>query len=154
MTIQSIRNQLIHHFCEDDTFTMASQDAIWVEKEVVDKKVALIKEGLADLIEMGIIRAAGPDFWVLNRDMHEVVMPMNVSVQTRLAITSVIETWHDAHDIDFDLLDPLSITEREIHALLGMINDMLDDMTGGPGPQGGPPPGVPRLSPPSDPSRN
>lgn len=125
MTIQDIRNQLIGHFSFEDTFTMASKDSIYVEKENLDRKEAMIRSGLDELVNMGMIRSVDAGFWVMVRPAYEVVQPINLSIHTCLEIAETIETFFEGNDVDYDPINPLTLNEGHIKTLLQILNEIL-----------------------------
>jgi len=121
---------------------MASADSIWIEKDLEDKRPEMIKVALAELIEMGIVKAAGENFWVLTRPPHEIAVPVNLSLTVRVMVASVLETYYDGMGMDHPPINPLEIGEGHVVEIIHVLDEMLSDMTDND--HGGPP----------DPSKN
>lgn len=135
MTLQDIRSQLIIHLSDKDTFGINEIDSVHVAKELTEHKEVAIRTVLAGMVEDGIVKPLGDNMWILAISSSNMVQTIQLSMETCLTIAELQETFFEANDMEYDEVNPLKITERDIVVLINIMNDLLDG-----GPPGGPTP--------------
>lgn len=142
MTLLNIRAQLINHFCHCDTFKVSDFTAIGVGKGLESHKDGLIRAALDELAFAGLIRpipasgkkgasstphpeAALHDLWILSSPLNSAGQDIHLSMGVANGIAETINTWLNANDLPGDRVDPMSLNEGHIIAILEILDDVL-----------------------------
>jgi hypothetical protein len=137
MTLLSIKTQLLSHFLENDTFQEGDFVKIKVAKNLEKFKNDLIRKSLKDLEDSKIVKslvADAPtneadvkfDAWILELPLAAHGQQIYVSLPLAGAISETINTFMEANKLDAEKSNPLSLSERDIAVLLGIINELLE----------------------------
>jgi hypothetical protein len=137
MTLLSIKTQLLSHFLENDTFQEGDFEKIKVAKNLEKFKNNLIRKSLKDLEDSKIVKSLiadtsvdeadiKSDAWILELPLAAHGQQIYVSLPLAGAISETINTFMEANKLDGDKSNPLSLSERDIAVLLGIINELLE----------------------------
>lgn len=126
MTLLEIRNQLFTHFCEQDTFSLSDFPKIQLSKDMEGNREALIRVAMSEMVEMGVSKPAGNDFWILSNPVSGAGQSVQLSMRISDAIAGTIETFLDANEVEFEEIDKFNLHEGHIWQLLGIINNLTE----------------------------
>lgn len=126
MTLLPIRNQLFSLFLEQDTFSLDDFPKIKISKELEGNREALIRVAMSEMVEMGVSKPAGNDFWILSNPVSGAGQSVQLSMRISDAIAGTIETFLDANEVEFEEIDKFNLHEGHIWQLLGIINDLTE----------------------------
>jgi len=133
MTLANIRTQLLSHFLESDTFFSKDLEKIKVNKELEDSKKSMVQEALKDLEANKIVKKLTSsnledgDVWILESKLDAHGQQVYLSLPISSAISETINTFIEANKLGEEKSNPLNLSERDIGALLGIINELLED---------------------------
>lgn len=134
MTLSTIRTGILSHFLNNDVFLLSDASKIKVTTELEKMKSGLINEAMKDLETNKIVKRLTDDEgvlrgWILESKLGSHGQEVYLSLPISNAISETINTFFDAHNIKEEKSNPLNLSERDIGALLGIINDLLDSDT-------------------------
>ncbi len=124
MTLLPVQNQLIQNFCEKDTFSMADFATVKVVPELNDRKDDIVRAALSNLVEIGMIKAAGEGLWILSQPLNTAGQDVHLSMPICNEIASIINTDLEAKGVE-DRVDALNLHEGHIIALISIIDEIL-----------------------------
>lgn len=132
MTLSTIRTNLLSHFLTNDVFLFSDIEKIKVPKELEKLKSGLVHEAMKDLETNKIIKKIVDDEgvhrgWILESKLGSHGQEVYVSLPLSNAISEVINTFFDANEIKDERSNPLNISERDISALVGIIEELSSD---------------------------
>lgn len=124
MTLLEIRNQLVGHFCQKDTFIADDFDKIKVSKDLGSNREMLVTAALGDLIEIGMIKHVDSGLWILCGPINAAGSDVHLSMHTCNEIADAINTNLASKGID-NKVDVLNIQEIHVVALIEIINELI-----------------------------
>lgn len=126
MTLLTIRNQLVGHFCESEVFTEEDFDTIRVPNKLSQYHCSLVTAGLSSLIKQGMIDEVIPGkLWALNAPLTAKPQTVAISAPVASEIANVINDNLKSKGID-DEVDALNIQEGHIVALIAIIDELIN----------------------------
>lgn len=127
MTLLDVRNQIISHFCEKDSFTRNDFINVEVDQLFEDQKDNLILSCLIELEKREIIVKISDSLWILTNPLNFSGQKINISMAVANAITETVNTFLEANNIEDTKVDSLNITEANIVDLLKIIGEILNN---------------------------
>jgi hypothetical protein len=128
MTLQSVINQLIIHFCQKETFSEEEMENIIIEKKLESNRKAIIIAALQDLEKNNVVIGLRDGTWILSKSINNIGQDVPISIRTSVLISDVISSFLKANNIDHDPIDIFDIQEGHIQTLLRIINETLDTL--------------------------
>ncbi len=129
MTIVEIKNQIMGHFYEHDSFNL---DADAAKIELSDDLAAIRRElvisVLNDLETIGIVKrvvSGASELWILNQSFESLNQSVVISAPVGEAICEQINGFREANDIGGDAPDKTKITEADLLNLVNIIQVLL-----------------------------
>lgn len=131
MTILGVKNQLITHFLQKDTFEFKKHDLISVQfdKETADFREELTELALADLEQLNIVRKVVNDdrtMWVLIQPIHSFQQQVTVGPLVAEVMANTINFVNEMEHVDL-LCDKTKIDEGDILRLVKIVEDFIED---------------------------
>jgi hypothetical protein len=131
MTIVEIKNQIIGHFYEHDSFNLESDGPkIELSDDLSPSRVEVLRAVLADLEALTMIKrvASGAnEIWILAQSFGSFNQSVVISAPVGEAICDQINWFRDANDIGGDIPDKTKITEADILNLCNIIEVILQN---------------------------
>lgn len=132
MTLSNVRTQILSHFINNDIFLISDSAKIKTEKELEKLKVSLVSEAMKDLEANKIVKKITDDEgvergWILESKLGAHGQDVYISLPISDMISHTINSYIEANGMKEELSNSLNITERDIIALIGIINDALND---------------------------
>lgn len=132
MTLSNIRTQILNHFLTNDTFFHSDAVKIKTEKDLEKMKGGLVLQAMKDLEESKIVSkltdAEGVERgWILESKLGSHGQEIYISLPVADAISGVINSYIQANGLKENLSNSLNITERDIIALLEIIENTIDE---------------------------
>lgn len=127
MTLLDIRNQLVGHFCKEDTFSREDFASIKVDEKLSAQRDTLIEAALAQLEDMGMVSVANPNLWILCEPLGSAGQQIDVPIEIAEAIAACINTYVKANDLPLDTVDALNLHAGHLATLIGIVNDLVTD---------------------------
>lgn len=134
MTLSNIRTQILSHFLKNDIFLLSDVSNIKTPKELDKMKHSLVSEAMKELEENKLLKKITDDEgvdrgWILENKLGSHGQEVYLSLPISSAISETINSFIDANNLKEEKSNSLNITERDIMALLSIINDILDTGT-------------------------
>lgn len=126
MTLLDVRNQIVSHFCKNDTFALENFKDIKVDDKFENDKDDLIIAALDNLESMNLIRGVSENLWILINPLNSAGQEVHLSMNVCNAIAETINAFMDANEIKEVKVDSLDIQERDIVELLSIIGEILN----------------------------
>jgi len=128
MTLLDIRNQLIGHFCKEDTFKLDDFTIIKIDDDTTnDQKDGMVRAALKQLVEAEMVTEASKDFWILTVPLGSAGQQVDVPIEIAQAIADCINTYAKANELPIDPVDALNIHAGHLASLVGIINDLVTE---------------------------
>ncbi len=130
MTIVEIKNQLITHFYDNDSFDLDTDGKkIQIDDEMESMRSATIRAILGDLESSGIVKcieSSEKTIWILVQSFHTFTQSVTISAASAEIIGDTINMFRDANDINGDVCDKMKITESDILNLVNICHVLLE----------------------------
>lgn len=126
MTLTNIKTAILAHLSDKESFGIENFSVIPLDKSFDSHRTDLIHSALNSLVEDKIIVKINDNLWILNGDPSTIMIPMEISLYTSLAVTQTIETFLKAGKVKHDPIDPTTIGEPDVQMLLRIINQILE----------------------------
>ncbi len=126
MTLLDIRNQIVSHLCQNDTFSSENFKDIKVDDKFDGEKESLIIAALDNLESINLIRGVSENLWILINPLNSAGQDIHLSMNVCNAIAETVNAFMDANEIKDVKVDPLDIQERDIVELLKIIGEILN----------------------------
>jgi hypothetical protein len=126
LTLVDITNQIISQFMKKNLVSLDElKDAVKIDKEFEENLLELIRTGLKNLEETGIIaKLHGSDIWILRQPLKSSGQTVDISMETCNEIAEVINSFLDSRGMTKIRADKLNISEPEIVMLINIINEV------------------------------
>jgi len=134
MTLSTVRTSILSYLLNNDVFLLSDVSKIKVSTELEKLKTSLVTEAMKNLEESKIVKRMCTDEgvhigWILEAKLGSHGQEVYLSLPISNAISETINTFFEANNIKQEKSNPLNLSEGDIGALLGIINDLLDSGT-------------------------
>ena len=131
MSIIEIKNQLISHFYDNDSFTV-SEDSPDLQKIQLDDNLNYIKGDvvssvLLELETMGMVKKVSAGVWLLTQSFDTFSQSVILSANSSEIIADTINSFRDANEITGDVCDKTKIVESDIMNLVNICHVLLEE---------------------------
>jgi hypothetical protein len=131
MSIIEIKNQLISHFYDNDSFTV-SPDSPDIQKIQLDDNLSHVKDDiiasvLSELETMGMIKKVSAQVWLLTQSFDTFNQSVILSANSSEIIADTINSFRDANEISGDVCDKTKIVEADIMNLVNICHALLEE---------------------------
>jgi len=131
MSIIEIKNQLISHFYDNDSFTV-SEDSPDLQKIQLDDNLNYIKGDvvssvLLELETMGMVKKVSAGVWLLTQSFDTFNQSVILSANSSEIIADTINSFRDANEITGDVCDKTKIVESDIMNLVNICHVLLEE---------------------------
>lgn len=127
MTILDIRNQLVGHFCKEDTFCANDFLSIKMDASLEEQRGELVQKALAQLVEAGMVAQIGSELWMLCEPLGSSGQQIDVPIEIAEAIANAINTYIKANDLPLDTVDALNLHAGHLATMVGIISDLVTE---------------------------
>jgi hypothetical protein len=125
LTVTDCRNEILQILAHQDCFTAADFADVVLDPAINDKRDALIRSVLKDLVEAGMLRALPDDTWMLTAPLGVAGQEVQISLNTAIAMASEINAFIDGTDRkDWPRADALNLGEHNILMCLAIIGEL------------------------------
>lgn len=129
MTLLEVKNQLVTHFFEHDTFEFKKHQLTAVfDKETVDFREAMYGLALEELTATGWVKKVTTqerEAWVLTRPIHHFVQHVEIGPVAAEAIATLINDVNQAQGLDV-FCDKTKVTETDVLRLVEIVGEVAD----------------------------
>jgi hypothetical protein len=130
MTIVDIKNQIISHLFDNDSFDLeVDGPKLTLSDDLLSVRDEVITTVMGELEDMKMIRrvASGEkDVWLLTQPFDSFSQSIILGASTSEILADTINSFRDANDIDADVCDKTKISEHDILNLLNICHALLD----------------------------
>lgn len=131
MTIVEIKNQIIGHFYEKDSFNLQEDGPkIELSEDLEPIRAETLRSVLSDLEALNMVkRVAGGanEVWILTQSFESFNQAVIITAPVGEAICDQINWFREANGIQGDAPDKTKITETDIMNLVNIIEVILQD---------------------------
>lgn len=121
MTVYEAELKLFNYFSKKDSFSFAENFSEVIpisENEALDK--AVIQLALNQYIYHDLLKQLG-DYYILLKPLNQISQNVSLSFNTISSIVNIIETYAESHNVKGLSANPLSIQEKDIQTILGIL---------------------------------
>lgn len=133
MSIIEIKNQLISHFYDNDSFDLLDDvDKIRLDDKLLIVKQQVVSSVLAELETMGMIKKVSEGertVWLLTQSFDTFNQSVVLSAASSEIIADTINSFRDANEISGDICDKTRINESDILNLVNICHVLLEGET-------------------------
>lgn len=137
MKLSDVKTELLSFFLENDSISPDLFEKIKLPKEFEEQKDEIIRKVLDGLEESNFLKkisksggSQDDDRWFLESSLEAHGQQIYMSLPLLSAISETINTFIKANKLNERESNPLNISERDIAALLGIINELLESADG------------------------
>ena len=130
MTIVEIKNQIITHFGDKNSFNIETDGGkIELSEDLASFRADVIKAVMTDLEGVGMIKriATTQDLWVLTQSFGSFSQNVTISAGVGEVIADQINWFREGNDITDDVCDKTNITESDLLMLCNIIVSILEN---------------------------
>lgn len=131
MTIIEIKNQLISHFYDHESFSMDDDGPkIRLSEDLEKVREAVIETVLYDLAASNLVRkvhSAEKSVWLLTQSFDSFSQTVHLSAPAAEMIADIINDFRDINDIPGDMCDKTKIIEADLVNLVNIIHVLLEN---------------------------
>lgn len=130
MTIIEIKNQVISHFFDNDSFDMeVDGPKITLSEDIEGARVEVLTSVLSELETLGMIKKvawAAKSIWLLTQPFDSFNQSITLSAGAAELIADTINSFRDANEISGDICDKTKISEPDIMNIINICHVLLD----------------------------
>lgn len=130
MTIVDIKNQLISHLFDNDSFDLAQDGPkLTLSDDLEPVRPEVIASVLGELEDMKMVKKVAfgaRDVWLLTQPFDSFSQTMVLSAAASEIIAETINSFRDANEIEADICDKTKISEADIINLVNICHVLLD----------------------------
>lgn len=129
MTIVDIKNQLISHYFDNDSFDLAEDGPkLTLSDDLEAARPHVVTSVLDELEEMKMVkRIKGTDVWLLTQSFDSFNQTVVLSAAASEILADTINWFREENEIEADLVDKTKLTEHDIMNLVNICHVLLDD---------------------------
>lgn len=133
MSIIEIKNQLISHFYDNDTFDiLVDSNKIELDDSLLSVRQQVVSTVLGELETMGMIKKVSQGertIWMLTQSFDTFNQTVVLSASSSEIIADTINSFRDANEISGDVCDKTRISEADILNLVNICHVLLEGET-------------------------
>lgn len=130
MTIVDIKNQLISHLFDNDSFDLAQDGPkLTLSDDLEPVRAEVVASVLGELEDMKMVKKVSfgeRSVWLLTQPFDSFSQTLVLSAAASEILAETINSFRDANEIEADICDKTKITEEDLINLVNICHVLLD----------------------------